>query len=97
MLCGRYGAGDFVGQKIFLHFRSRGMLWCFIPGRGDSNVPKFSSLQQLTVAIKEAGRRGDWMGAIQLLEGGAYHNKLSPQPLRLTRLPLAQVVVRAVI
>ena len=77
----------------------------FIPGqygrsardRGDSNVPKFSSLQQLTVAIKEAGQRGDWMGAIQLLEGGAYHKKLSPQPLRLTRLPLTQVVVRAVI
>ena len=30
---------------------------------------EFSSLQQLTVAIKEAGQREDWMKAVALLEG----------------------------
>ena len=34
-----------------------------------SNVPQFSSLQQLTSAIKEAGQRKDWMKAVALLEG----------------------------
>ncbi len=34
-----------------------------------SNVPQFSSLQQLTAAIKEAGQRKDWKKAVALLEG----------------------------
>ena len=44
--------------------------------RSQLNLPKFSSLHQLTVAIKGAGQRGDWTGAIQLLEGVEDHNSL---------------------